>query len=265
LTGAPGVRLVRSADTSFTYLGFHLEAPPFDDPRVRRAVAHAIDRKALVRDVLGGHGTVADGPFAPGDPWHHPDVTRYDHDPDRARALLAEAGRPVRFTIRTVAGDRVKEAAAARIVADLRAVGVSAEVRTHPMAELLREHVAPRRFEAILLALVPGTDPDFLLSFYHSQMMTPHGWNRFAYRDPAVDRMLEQSRSEIDARTRRALIGGALEKITADAPQVFLFHPEVVDAARDDIILPALPRRAANRFMYLHEWFRRPACGRPPR
>ncbi|GAA3727854.1 peptide-binding protein [Plantactinospora mayteni] len=267
----PEVRLVRSTDASFSYLGFHLESWQFGDVRVRQAIGHAIDRDGLVREVLGGEGRVADGPIAPGSPWYHPDLPSYRHDRVRASALLDAAGwrvgddgvrrdadgRGFAFTLRTVAGDRVKERAAGRIADDLRRLGIAVRVSTHPMAELLREYVRPRRFEAVLLALVPNPDPAFLHALYHSEMLTPKGWNRFAYRDREADDLLGASQSEIDPGARRKLIHTALERIVRDAPQIFLFHPVVIDAARTDLLLPALPEQSANRFMYLHDWDRK--------
>ena len=270
LADRPDLRLVRSADTSFTYLGFNLDVEPFTDLRVRQAIAAAIDREALVADVLGGNGRVAQGPIAPGSPWHHPGLVGRAYDPADAGRLLEAAGwargpdgrrrrdgRRLRFTIRTVAGDRLKELTAARVAADLARVGIGAEVVAQPMARLLPEHIYPRRYEAALLALVPNPDPAFLRFFYHSAMLTPVGWNRFGYANRRVDALLDASQSEMDQSARAALVRAAQENIVRELPQVFLFHPEVLDAARSDIVLPALPTHAANRFMYLHEWDRK--------
>ncbi len=251
----PDVRLLRSADTGYTYLGFRVDAPPFDDPRVRRAVACAVDRDALVREVLAGAGAVADGPFRPGSPWHRPAAGgRPPYDPRRAAKLLAEAGRPVAFSIRTVAGDRVKERAATLIAAALNDVGFRVTVVRQPLDHLLREHVRTRRFEAVLLTLVPGADPAFLRFLYHSSMLPPAGWNRFGYRRPNVDRLLDLSEREMDGTRRADIVARVVDHLRADLPQLFLFHSDVIDAVRRNLIVPDLPKSVSNRFMYLHEW-----------
>jgi peptide/nickel transport system substrate-binding protein len=255
LAGDPEFRVVRSVDAAFTYLGFQLAAAPFADVRVRRAINHAVDRERLVREVLGGEGTVAHGPITPASPWHHPGVRRYAYDPARARELLAAArATGLRFTLLTVAGDRMKEQMARRIVEDCAAVGVRVDVSAHPMGTLLREHVYPRRFEAVLMALAPNPDPAFLHAFYHSRMLTPHGWNRLTYGHPVVDDLLERSQVAVDEDERRRLLAQAQELIAEDAPQVFLCHPGVIDVARRGVVVPEPPRMPGNRFMHLHRW-----------
>ena len=80
---------IRSAPGVGTYyLGLNLDEPALRDVRVRRALAYAIDREALIRAKLGGHARFADGFVAPGH-WAHSDaLEHYAHDPARARALL---------------------------------------------------------------------------------------------------------------------------------------------------------------------------------
>lgn len=252
---ADGVRLVRSLDASFTYLGFNTSHPKFADRRVRRALCHAVDRTAIVEQVLGGEGQVAHSPFAPGGSWSCADVPRFEHDPRLARDLLREAGNTdLGFTITTVEADEVKQRTAELIADQCAEIGVAVRLESLPMADLLRTRVRTREFEALVMALVPHPDPVFLHAFYHSSMLTPIGWNRLAYHDEEVDRLLDASQTELDGTARKNLVDAAQRRIVADAPQLFLFHPTVVDAVRDTVEMPELPANAANRFMYLHQW-----------
>ncbi|GAA1985895.1 peptide-binding protein [Nocardiopsis rhodophaea] len=264
----PELRTRSSVDASFTYLAFHLDHPLFSDAAVRRALARGIDREGLVRDVLNGRGEVAHSMVTPLSPWHNPLVPRTRYDPVEAEQMLDAAGFPrgpgglraapdgreLAFTLLTVAGDRVKERAAAGVAADLARLGVAVAVETHPMEVLLREHVYPRRYAAALMALAPGPDPAYLHACYHSRMLTPQGWNRTAYRSPVVDSLLDRAETEPDPDARRALLDEAQARIVGDVPQVFLFHPVVVDVAHSRLRLPRPPRTPGNRFMHLHQW-----------
>lgn len=267
LESLPGVVVVRSLDASFTYLGFQLQRPLFRDSRVRRAIGHAVDREAIVREVLRGEGSVAHSMVVPTSAWHNPSVRRYAYDPAEAGRLLDAAGwhdvdgvrrndRGDRFafTLLTIAGDDVKERSAAAVAADCARVGIDVRVQALEMGALLRDHVYPRRFDAVLMALAPNPDPAYLHAFYHSELLTPNGWNRLGYRNLAVDQLLERSRAELDLAARRALVHEAQALIVADMPHVLLFHPVAVDAASERLRLPRLPRTPANRFMYLHRW-----------
>lgn len=252
----PDARIVRSLDGSFTSLGFHLDHGPFRDVRVRRAIGAAIDREAIVREVLRGEGQVAHGPVVPSSRWYNnPELSRLEHDPRLAVQLLDAAGRPrLDFTISTVANDRVKLGAARRIVADLARVGVTARVEAHDMGTLLERHAFPGGFQALLLGLTPGLDPTFLHACYHGAMRPPGGWNLLGYADPRVDGLLAESQRALDAARRRELVAEAQARIADDVPHVPLFHAAAVDAARTRLALPELPPTPANRFMFLHQW-----------
>jgi peptide/nickel transport system substrate-binding protein len=76
----------------YTYLGFRLSHPLFTDRRVRQAFAYAIHKKEIIDGVLFGLGQEATGPYKPGTWAHNPDVKKYPYDPEKAKALLAEAG-----------------------------------------------------------------------------------------------------------------------------------------------------------------------------
>lgn len=263
---ADGVRIVRTADASFTYLGFRLDHGAFGDLRVRTAIGLAIDRDRLVTDALRGAGVVARSPIAPSSPWHHAAPSE-PYDPRAAAHLLSAAGwapgadgsrrdtagARLEFTILTVAGDAVKLATAAGIRRDLTAVGIGVDIVTHEMGRLL-ELAFDGRFEAIVLGLTPGIDPAFLHGLYHSSMVPPGGWNIFGYADPQVDRLLDASQAAIDPAERHDLIAEVQRSVARDLPQVLLFHTDAVDAASDRLSLLAPPTAPGNRFMHLHRW-----------
>jgi peptide/nickel transport system substrate-binding protein len=269
-----GVRIVRSLDGSFTYLGFNLAREPFTDPRVRRALAHAIDRDRLVAEVLGGEGEVADCAIVPASPWRPPSLARRPFDPRVAGELLDAAGwrrardgvrradgRALAFSVVTVAGDPVKLGAARAIAADLERVGVVVTIEAVSFGELLGERAAHGRFDALLLGLTPGLDPSFLHGFYHSSMRPPAGFNALGHSDREVDRVLDVAQGELDPAARAALVARALTRIADSVPHVPLFHPRAVDAASTALTMPPLPATPANRFMYLHRWATRRGAG----
>jgi peptide/nickel transport system substrate-binding protein len=265
----PRLSLIRSLDGSFTFLGFRLTRPPFDDARVRRALHHAIDRERIVATVLRGEGEVAHSAVIPSSPWHNPDVAHYPYDTRRAAELLDAAGwraaaddgvrcdrggRPFEFTIVTAANDPLKAGAARAIADDLAALGVIAHIEQRPLGELLTERAFAGDFEALLLGLTPGLDPGFLHGFYHSAMAPPGGWNMLAYADGTVDALLDSSQRATDQAERSALVAQALARVALDAPHVMLFHPASVDAATTALSMPPLPPTPGNRFMYMHRW-----------
>src|SRR5690606_3565310 len=81
------------------YIVFHVTKEPFGDPRVRQAVAHAIDREAIVQAILGGTGETAINFLPPVVFGYTEDVQLYPYDPERAQQLLAEAGYPNGFDV----------------------------------------------------------------------------------------------------------------------------------------------------------------------
>jgi peptide/nickel transport system substrate-binding protein len=87
-----GFNKYRYLSFGYSYLGYNLRKPLFQDLRVRQAIAHAIDKQELIDGVLLGLGKAATGPYKP-DTWvYNPNVKTYPHDPARAQALLKEAG-----------------------------------------------------------------------------------------------------------------------------------------------------------------------------
>ena len=117
----------------YTYLGFNLRTKPFDDPRVRRALSLAVDRKEIIDLLFFSHGSPCYGPFMPGSSVYPRDFRPEPYDPKKAEELLREAGydreHPLEFTLITNTGNDIRINAAQIIQQQLLRIGVKMRIR----------------------------------------------------------------------------------------------------------------------------------------
>ncbi len=230
-----------SADSNFTvhqqagphvwFLILNALEAPFDDVRVRQAANHAINRVSLVDDVLQGSATVANSPTPPAfGSAHNSDIAGYDYDPERAKELLAEAGYPngVDVTFYVTEGgsgmlDPVPMGEA--IQADLRAVGINAEIQTFEWNSFLGEVNPGMEGKANIAQMAWMTDePSTLpyLTLRTGAWPDEGGFNSGYYSNPAVDELLEAAQVETDPAKRDQLYRDMQEIVVEDAPWVFV-------------------------------------------
>lgn len=226
---------------SFSYLGLNLLDPRFQDRRVRQAMAHAIDRQEIVDGVLLGLGQPAVGPYKPGTWWYKDDVKTFPFDPERAKALLAEAGwedrngdgilvrdgKPFSFTIRTNQGNLVRQQTAEIIQRRLRAVGIDVNIHVVEWAAFINTFVKKKDFEAIILGWGLGLDPD-QYDIWHSSKTGADELNHISYKNPKVDALLEAGRRTFDEAKRKAIYGELQDLMAEEQPVVFLYVPDAL-------------------------------------
>lgn len=231
-------RKYRYLASMYVFLGFNLEHPFFKDVRVRRAISLALDRDALVKGVLLGQGIPAFGPFKPGSWANHPTLQPVRQNLAAARALLAQAGfadrnhdgilerdgKPLAFTILTNQGNEQRILTATVIQSQLRAVGVEVHIRTVEWAAFIREFVNKGCFDAVLLGWTIPQDPD-IYQVWHSSQAVEGGLNFTHYRNPEVDKLLEEARSLPDQGRRARLYWRIQEILDREQPYCFLFVP----------------------------------------
>ena len=210
-----------------THLVFACDRPPFSDLRVRRAIAHAIDRPRLLRDLTGGIGVASCSPFAPSSRWYAP-VEPLPYDPELARSLLAEAGygpADLRFTM-PVNGPHGARMGAA-VAAQLQDIGIALEVEPHPNPRWWPGIYTSGTWQIALQTWTPMPDPDQVL---YRRYHTRGTFNSGQYRSVEMDRLLDAGRRELDPRVRQQIYADAQRTIVADAPAVYLFHEAAIDA-----------------------------------
>jgi len=204
-------------------------------------MAHAIDKHEIIEGVLLGLGQAAVGPYKPGTWWYHPDVRTYPFDPERAKALLAEAGwkltrrdgmlerdgKPFSFTLRTNQGNLVRQQTAEIIQRRLRAVGIDVKIHIVEWAAFINTFLRKRDFEAIILGWGLGNDPD-QYDLWHSTKTGPDELNHISYKNPRVDELLEAGRGTFDETRRKAIYGELQDIMAEEQPVVFLYVPEAL-------------------------------------
>lgn len=231
LRGDSRFRVHEAVGPHLWFLIFNTRFGPLRDLRVRQAVNHALDKEALVRDLLQGTAVVAAGPVAEAFSWaHDPDLKPYPHDPERARALLKEAG-VVEGTPLTLLAPRggsgmlAPMAMAAAIQGDLARVGLKVKIESFEWNAYLARVNAGLDATADMAEMAWMTnDPDTLFYLALRSEATPDkgGFNSGWYQNPDVDQRIRAARTEMD-RDRRAERYRALQRlIHDDAPWGFV-------------------------------------------
>jgi peptide/nickel transport system substrate-binding protein len=238
--------------SGYTYLGFRLSHPFFKDKRVRQAIAHAADKKALIDGVLLGLGQEATGPYKPGTWAYNPNVRKYPHDPLLSKALLAEAGwkekdgvlvkdgQPFEFTVLTNAGNEARAKTAAILQQNLAEVGIRMKIRTVEWAAFINEFIDKRKFDAVILGWNITPDPD-QFDIWHSSKTGPKELNHIGFSNPEVDRLLDEGRGTFDLEKRKKAYFRIQEVLAEEQPYVFLFVPEALPVVHNRFrgIVPA--------------------------
>jgi ABC-type transport system substrate-binding protein len=218
-------RLRRQVALVTEYIGLNNEDPVLRDVRVRRALNHAVNVELLLEKVLGGRGVRSSGavpPTLPGGGRGEP----YAHDPDRARALLAEAGVPDGWELElwqrpNPLASQVLEA----VQSDLAAVGVTASIRRRDWSALKASIDRGETAAFFINWYADYPDPEnFLVPLFHSRNVGGGG-NRARFRDAEVDAMLDALESGTGPGSRADLAAEIDARIHARAPWIYLWHP----------------------------------------
>ncbi len=267
LIGIPGVQVSRTMGNSYAHLALNLrEVPAFRDLRVRQAVAHAIDRRAIAEDVLEGVVTVVDSVIQPMSWAYNAGVEFYDYDPARARELLREAGYedrdfdgvvekegvPLSFPGTTRSGHAEWEMVLQVLQAQLKSVGIGMEIRNYEPT-LLGELWFSGKLPFFLSAWTLPADPEITL-FYASDRTPPRGRNIYYYENEELTRLLYASDQTVDRDERKELLFQAQEILAREVPEIPLYNRTIVSAFPEALENVKPNPTNAGLFWNVHEW-----------
>lgn len=229
----PNLEVLRGPGTVLSYLAFNLRDPVLRDRRVRQAVAYAIDRRPFIHYLQRDFARPAYSILPPESWAYDGDVPHYDHDPEKARQLLNQAGYPavngVRFhlTMKTSTEESTRLLAAV-LQQQLREVGIALDIRTFEFATFFSD-VTRGSYQLHSLRWVGGNeDPDIFEYVFHSAKFAPHGANRTYYSNPRADALIDQARSELDQEKRKVLYAELQQILAEDLPYIDLWYQDNV-------------------------------------
>ena len=198
----------------------------FDDVKVRQAVAHAIDRQLIIDRILGGNAVAINGILSPDAFGFKEGLTEYGYDPEKAKALLAEAGYPDGIDVTLDVEGAFKDTAEA-VGSLLTQAGIRTTVQVGEGAQVnakWREQGDNKEGDMFFTSWGNGSlDPYDIFVPTHRTM---DRGNTAAYANPALDSLLDQASVELDAEKRAMLYHQAQDIITADLPYVYLWLPQ---------------------------------------
>jgi peptide/nickel transport system substrate-binding protein len=236
LEKSPSITLLKQVGAHVWYLGINNQRKPFEDKRVRQAMNYAVNKEAIVRDVLKGTGSLSAGPVLPNTWGADAALKPYPYDPARAKKLLAEAGFPNGFSTtlwvpESGSGMQSPVAMSTVIQSNLKAIGINVALQTFEWGAFIA-NLRSKEQELFALSWMAGNeDPDMVMyPLLHSTQWTPGGPNRALYKNEKFDELLHQARLTTDDKKRAELYRQAQRIMYDDPPWIFIDH-EIQTAA----------------------------------
>jgi len=234
--------------TSYSYIAWNQRRPVFQDRRVRQALSHMVDKKNLVEKVLFNLAVPVEGHISPLRVEYNSALKPWPFDPERARALLAEAGWadtdgdrildreidgkrvPLRFEIISNAGNEQREKVGLVVIDEFKRHGIDASFRSIDWSIML-DKVSHFDFDAVVLGWAPPpVIPPDAYQIWHSSQAVENGSNYTWFRNAEVDDILERYWAEFDQAKRVALYHRFQEILYEEQPYTFLFSQKALSA-----------------------------------
>lgn len=217
---------------ALNWIEFNLAREPFDDLRVRQAVAYAVDKDFILKVLLSGSTSRATGPIHPGSPFYTSDVNKYPVDLDKAAALLDEAGYKPRpdgtrldVTMDYIPGDPENSKNVAEYFkSQLRKIGINVTLRASPDFATWANRMAAHDFQMTTDNVWNWGDPNIGVArtYLTSNIKNVVWTNVMSYRNPKVDELLAQAAIEVDPEKRRSLYVQFQKLVVQDLPVLYL-------------------------------------------
>ena len=233
---------------------------PFDNPLVRKAFTMAIDRQAIVDQILAGEAVVATSSHSPafGD-FYNPNIQPYPYDTAQAEALMTEAGfvkdgdvwaqdgRPLRIGLMVDKGNPVREQLALVVQQFWQDFGVEVELTVEEWSVYIeRGNALPGDYDARTGWRITAPDPDKTAEY-----STDGPNNHYGYSNPTVDDLLARGRTETDHAARVAIYHELQQVLYDDAPIIWMYYPNGIIAYNNRIQnMPPIGIRDALLYVY---------------
>ncbi|WP_427338234.1 peptide-binding protein [Caloranaerobacter sp. DY30410] len=231
-----GVVVQEIVSNGYQYMGLNNRLDIFKDKRVHQAFAYAINRQAIVDNLLEGHGTVANVPLPPTS-WAVPKtgINKYEYNPQKAIELLKEAGweykdgkmyrngKPVKLTLKYPTGNKVREKSAPLIQQNLADIGIEVELMIMEFDTLATQVFDEHDFEMYLMGWGLTPDPD-ARGIWGSDLVGKGGWNAVGFVNKKSDELLEKGVKYLEIEKRKPIYQEWAKLMNEELPAIFLYH-----------------------------------------
>ena len=231
LSNNPAVKVLKAPSDRSVFIAINVTKPPFDNEKVRQALNYAVDKDAIIKNVMFDSVNLMDSPF-PSSLTGYCKAGAYKYDPVKAKQLLSEAGvKNLKITLATPTGRYIQDSQFAQAVSGyLRKVGIDANVRTMDWPSYvsgIQQKDAP--FELHMLGWAPGAlDGPTQLQMFTGATIPPKGLNTSFFADPAVDKLTAEAALNLDEASRNQQLCQIQKDVWQQAPWIFLWSQTLV-------------------------------------
>ena len=234
LKGSSGVNVISAPTIAQDMFGFVCNRPPFNNVKVRQAIAYAIPYQQLVTDILRGEAKVAKGVFPQNSIWFTNEDYPYTTDPQKTKQMLSAAGAAnLTFTVEIRDSDADAQALAVPIQSALQQIGVKMNISKLASAEF-QQHLGQGAGQAwIQSGLGAYVDDPFYQCFLWYTTKAVINW--FKYSSSVVDQVNDQLQAELDVNKRKSLGSQLQKQLNIDLPYISLGEPNFLLPVRSNI------------------------------
>jgi ABC-type transport system substrate-binding protein len=223
----PILKVEKFAGSNIDYLGFNVESTPFNNEKIRQAVAYAINREDIIKNLLRDQAKLAHS-ILPEESWAYSSGTKYNYDPAKAKQLLQEAGYKGEVIKFKYASNNFAVSQYSQVVQNsLKEIGLNVEIETvDPNA--LRDQLKNGQFQLNTGRWIGGNqDPIFFKDLFASTEFPDrkeNGRNRARYSNPEFDKIIQEAIDNTDKAKAKELYTRAQEIISRDVPLFPLWY-----------------------------------------
>ncbi|OGV50578.1 MAG: hypothetical protein A2X49_12285 [Lentisphaerae bacterium GWF2_52_8] len=237
---APGgpISKINYPSMSYSYIGYNLTNPLFQDKRVRQALTCLVDRGRILKDVYKDLGRTITGPFFMDTPYYDKDIKSWPFDLEKAKQLFAEAGwkdsdndgildkdgKKFEFNMLGIASSEIQKRTLPIIKEDMARAGVVMNIQNIDWSVYVKR-LENKNFEVCMLGWTTGIDPDPYQLWHSSQAKLSASSNHIGFQNPEADKLIEEIRVCFDLKKRIELCHKFHQLLHEEQPYTFLISP----------------------------------------
>ena len=223
---------------SYSYIGYNMKMPLFQDKLVRQALTHLVDRERILKEVFYGLGRITTGPFFMDTPYYDKSIKPYPFSVEKAKELLAKAGwkdtnndgildkdgKKFEFTIFSVAGRETQLRMLPIIKEDMAKAGVVMNIVSLEWSVYI-QRLENKSFEACTLGWAMGFENDPYQLWHSAEADRVASSNHISFKNRTADRLIEEMRVCFDMEKRIQLCHEFHKLLNEEQPYTFLIAP----------------------------------------